>query len=72
MGSSDSSIPLFTVDCKVGRLVEARLYMLHRVDDVTSFRLAMRDAFRRAGPAVRHLRRLAPREPCSRPRWPTR
>jgi hypothetical protein len=50
MGSSDSSHPLYTVDCKVGRLVEARLFILHSVDDVTSFQGAMRDAFRRAGP----------------------
>ena len=61
MGSSDTSArpetgqpgadqPRFTVDCKVGRLVEARLYLLQSADEVTVFQAAMRDVFRRAGP----------------------
>jgi hypothetical protein len=50
MGSSDSSHPRFTVDCKVGRLIEARLFLLQTPDEVTVFQAAMRDAFRRAGP----------------------
>src|SRR4051794_35037176 len=47
MGSSE---PRYTADCRVGRLVEARLYTLQTVDEVTAFQSAMRDAFRRAGP----------------------
>jgi hypothetical protein len=38
------------VDCKVGRLIEARLFLLQTVDEVTAFQSAMRDAFQRVGP----------------------
>jgi hypothetical protein len=38
----------FTVECSVGRVVEARLMTLRDADDVTQFELAMRAAFMRA------------------------
>ena len=37
--------PAFTVECRVGRVVEARLMTLRDADDVTQFELAMRAAF---------------------------
>jgi hypothetical protein len=39
--------PAFTVGCRVGRLVEARLMTLRDSDDVTQFGMAMRAAFMR-------------------------
>jgi hypothetical protein len=35
----------FTVECRVGRVVEARLMTLRDADDVTQFAMAMRAAF---------------------------
>jgi hypothetical protein len=40
----------FSAECIVGRLVEARLYVLQSIEEVELFQAAMRDAFRRAGP----------------------
>jgi hypothetical protein len=37
--------PAFTVECRVGRVVEARLMTLRDADDVTQFAMAMRAAF---------------------------
>jgi hypothetical protein len=39
------SNPAFTVECRVGRVVEARLMTLRDADDVTQFAMAMRAAF---------------------------
>jgi hypothetical protein len=49
-GPRASIQPRFTVDCKVGRLVEARLFQLQSADEVSIFQAAMRDGFRKAGP----------------------
>jgi hypothetical protein len=37
--------PAFTDECRVGRVVEARLMTLRDADDVTQFEMAMRAAF---------------------------
>jgi hypothetical protein len=50
MRSGNSNEPRYSAECVVGRLVEARLFALQNVDEVTAFQGAMRDAFRRAGP----------------------
>ncbi len=49
-GPRASIQPRFTVDCKVGRLVEARLFQLQNAEEVAIFQAAMRDVFRKAGP----------------------
>ncbi len=41
------SNPVFTVECRVGRVVEARLMTLRDADDVTQFEMSMRAAFMR-------------------------
>lgn len=40
--------PAFTVECRVGRVVEARVMTLRDADDVTQFRMAMRAELTRA------------------------
>jgi hypothetical protein len=40
--------PAFTVECNVGRVVEARVMTLRNADDVTQFAMAMRAEFMRA------------------------
>jgi hypothetical protein len=50
MRSGNSNEPRYSAECIVGRLVEARLFVLQTVDEVSAFQGAMRDAFRRAGP----------------------
>jgi hypothetical protein len=40
--------PAFTVECRVGRVVEARVMTLRDADDVSQFGLAMRAEFMRA------------------------
>jgi hypothetical protein len=47
---TDSSSTPYTAECKIGRLVEARLFTLRTVDQVTDFQGAMRRAFVEAGP----------------------
>jgi hypothetical protein len=50
MRSGNSNEPRYSAECIVGRLVEARLFALQSVEEVTAFQGAMRNAFRRAGP----------------------
>lgn len=40
---------VYTVECRVGRLIEARLVSLRSVDEVIAFEQAMAAAFARAG-----------------------
>jgi hypothetical protein len=40
--------PAFTVECNVGRVIEARVMTLRDADDVTQFAMAMRAEFLRA------------------------
>jgi hypothetical protein len=40
--------PAFTVECNVGRVVEARVMTLRNADDVTQFAMAMRAEFMRS------------------------
>lgn len=40
---------VFYADCRVGRLIEARLFSLHSLVDAAHFQDQMRAAFRRAG-----------------------
>jgi hypothetical protein len=40
---------MYSADVRIGRLVEARLFTLESVDEVTQFEAVMRDAFSRTG-----------------------